>query len=134
MKQYVFLFEESLGRFIPEEFQKRTGAQVKKHAEAFPCGGADQDWIPQAARRGWVLISKDKRIRKRPIELQALIQAKARFFYLRYGDLTKQESADAFITAYPKMLRILENTAPPFIARVSPSGAVELEEITSSGR
>ncbi|MGC4048344.1 MAG: hypothetical protein QM757_01330 [Paludibaculum sp.] len=129
MSEWVFLFEESLGRFIPEEFARATHAHVKRHSEAFPYGREDHEWIPMAARRGWVIVSKDKRIRSRPLEYQALLASKARFFYLRYGDLTKEASAEAFITAYPKMLKILDGTHPPFIARISPSGAVEIEGI-----
>lgn len=51
-----------------------------------PCaikpGEKDADWIPQVAKNGWVVISRDRHIQHRPSERQAIVDAKARMFRL----------------------------------------------------
>ncbi|BBZ38611.1 hypothetical protein [Mycobacterium conspicuum] len=37
-----------------------------------PRGALDTEWIPAVARRGLVVITRDKRLRTKPIEIQAL--------------------------------------------------------------
>jgi hypothetical protein len=66
----VLFFEESLGRKIARILASR-GAVVKTHLEEFAAGTPDAVWIPRCAEHGWVIISKDARIRRRPLELQA---------------------------------------------------------------
>ncbi len=41
----------------------------------FGTGTPDVDWLPRVGARGWILITKDKNIRKREVELRALKQA-----------------------------------------------------------
>jgi hypothetical protein len=56
-----------------------------------PCpiqpGDKDVDWIPEVARAGWVIISRDRHIQHRPAERSALVEASARMFRLdaRHG-------------------------------------------------
>jgi hypothetical protein len=56
-------------------------------AETFGTGTLDVDWLPQVGRREWILITKDKNIRKREIELRALKQSRVRAFVLTAGGL-----------------------------------------------
>ena len=37
--------------------------------DTFGTGTSDAEWLPQVGERKWVLITKDKKIRKRGIEL-----------------------------------------------------------------
>ena len=39
--------------------------------DTFGSGTQDVDWLPAVGVRGWILITKDKQIRKREIELRA---------------------------------------------------------------
>ena len=40
----------------------------------------DEVWIPQVARQGWAIITRDKRIERRPHELRTVIEHGARMF------------------------------------------------------
>lgn len=51
-------------------------------------GAKDQVWIPWAADSGWVVISRDRHIRSRPSENQAIVDNAARFVTL---DASKQQ-------------------------------------------
>jgi hypothetical protein len=83
-------------------------------------------WLPQVAARGWVLFTKDKKIRKRPEERTLLLSAGLRSFILVNGQLTGDQMAAAFIAAMPRIMKLLAETPPPFVARVERSGRVTL--------
>lgn len=47
-----------------------------------PLGALDTEWIPEVARRGLVVISRDRRIRTKPAELELLRQYGLRVFWI----------------------------------------------------
>jgi PIN like domain len=66
---------------------------------------ADVDWIEEAAKRGWLILMKDKRIRHRQAEIDAVIAHKARCFVITRGDLDPPRwSADSSLTRPPSLL------------------------------
>ena len=89
-------------------------------------GTLDVDLIPPIGAAGWVLLTKDKNIRRRKIELEAIVRAKVAAFVLTAADLTGEEQAHVFREAMPAMLRILRKTTPPFMARVTAQSSVEV--------
>jgi hypothetical protein len=58
---------------------------------------ADTDWIREAAKHGWPILMKDKRIRYRQAEIDAVVRHKARCFVITRGDLPSAEMANRFI-------------------------------------
>ena len=48
----------------------------------YPRDAKDVDWIPEVAARGWVILTKDKNIRRTSLELEAVLASDARFFTL----------------------------------------------------
>ena len=73
-----------------------------------------------------MVVTKDKKIRTRPLERQALISAGVRAFVLVSGRLRAGEMAAIFSAAMPAMLKLIANQPPPFIARVDQSAKVRL--------
>jgi hypothetical protein len=59
---------------------------------------ADTDWIEEAAKHGWPLLMKDKRIRHRHAEITAVTEHKARCFVITRGDLSSADMVQRFIT------------------------------------
>ena len=98
-------------------------------AETFGTGSQDVEWLPEIGARGWVLITKDKNIRKREIELRALRAARVRAFVLTASGLTGDEQARVLREALPAMLRLLERRAASFVARITADASVELIEL-----
>jgi hypothetical protein len=58
---------------------------------------ADTDWIREAASHGWPILMKDKRIRYRQAEIDAVVRHRARCFVITRGDLPSAEMANRFI-------------------------------------
>lgn len=73
-----------------------------------------------------MVITKDKLIRKRPIERQALLASGVRAFVFSGGNLSGVEMAESITGALPRILRLIAKTPAPFIARITGSGDVAL--------
>lgn len=57
---------------------------------------SDVDWIAEGAERGWILLTKDRRIRYVPAELEAVSEHRARVFCLALRKLKGAEQAECF--------------------------------------
>jgi hypothetical protein len=99
---------------------------VQGTSDTFPTGTLDVEWLPVVGARRWILITKDKRIRKRSLEFTAFVMAGVRAFVLTSGGLRGDEQGEVFRRALPAMLRVLRRQPSPFIARVTAHAAVEL--------
>lgn len=80
------------------------------------------------ASRGWVVLTKDKRIRRRAIEHEAIVASGAGAFILVAGGLGGDSIADAFVRGLPTMVRICHTRMRPFLATVTAQGKVTLIE------
>jgi hypothetical protein len=98
---------------------RSAGATVYTQRDTFGTGSQDIDWLPRVGAAGWVLLTKDQNIRRRPIELHALLQASVRGFFLTAGNLRGEEQAHVFHEALPAMRRLIRRIEPPFLARVT---------------
>jgi hypothetical protein len=73
---------------------------------------ADKDWIEEAAKRGWPILMKDKRIRYRQAEITAVTEHKARCFVITRGDLLSADMAQRFITLKAAILLAAAEPGP----------------------
>lgn len=118
--------DRSLGKEKVADALRAAGAQVEIHDSHFPADARDDDWLRDVGRRGWLVVTKDKHIRRRATELAALRNARVSAFVLTSGNLTGDEMAAAFRRALKRMTRIAAENRPPFIATVSRDGSVSI--------
>lgn len=78
----VFFIDRSLGRRYVAQALRDAGAKVEIHDDHFPQTTSDVDWLTEVGKRGWVVLSKDERIRRNRIERGALVAARVRAFFL----------------------------------------------------
>ena len=107
---------------------RAAGHLAHAQHDTFGSGTPDLEWLPKVGARGWILITKDKQIRKREIELRALRQANVRAFVLTAAGLTGKEQARVLERALPAMCRLLRRQAATFVARVTAGASVETIE------
>jgi hypothetical protein len=74
----------------------------------------DQMWIEEATRDGFILLHKDKRIRRMPLERRALILANARSFALSNGNLSGADASARLLRNWPNILRAIRRRPAPF--------------------
>ena len=78
------------------------------------------------AELGWVVLTKDKRIRRRINERRAFERANAVGFWLSANDLGQALEAEAFRRALPQMKRIVRSHSRPCMGLVDRSGRVSV--------
>ena len=125
---WTFFIDRSLGYSVVPDALAAAGAMVERHDDHFRQDERDAVWLLEVGRRGWAVISKDRRIRSRFAERLAVRNARVALFIFRGAGRRGPENAAALVTAYPAMLRLLERQPPPFIAAIAGSGSVSLLE------
>jgi hypothetical protein len=84
--------------------------------------------MARVGSKSWVVLSKDDRIRRNPVERDALLTARVAAFFLGRSDLRGDQMAAAFVEALPAMQTALRRFDVPFIAGVTLSGNVHVFE------
>ena len=73
---------------------------------------ADEEWLADVGQRGWVVLMKDTRIRRRPSERDALAAAGVRAFCLVSGQLRAEEQTARFVSNLGRILRQARTPGP----------------------
>jgi predicted nuclease of predicted toxin-antitoxin system len=122
----VFFIDRSLGVEPIRTELINAGLAVEIHDDHFARDEEDRVWLQEAGKRGWVVFTKDQRLRYRPLELGALRASKTRVFVLTAGNLRGSEIAAVFLAALPRIHRVLHSLPGPFVARLSQTGHVTI--------
>ena len=122
----VFFIDRSLGIDPIRTELIKAGLVVEIHDDHFALDEEDRVWLRTVGERRWVVLTKDQRLRYHPLEIAALRAGKARVFVLTAGNLRGMEIARVFLTALPRICKVLHSLPGPFVARVSQSGHVTI--------
>lgn len=133
----VLFLDRCLGKTVIAEALRARGLQVVTHFQQYPQTETDPephdaDWLREVGSRGWIILSKDKHFDRNQIEIAGLLESGAACFVLTGGNMTGTDMADAFLCAMPAIGRMLNKFVPPFVARISRAGAVQMH-LTVSG-
>lgn len=94
-----------------------------------PRQSLDETWLPVAGSKGLVIVTRDKRIRSKPVERQLWIDHKLRGFVLtgRKSQDTKQ-SLEVLETNWNKIQQIIEQRPTgPWMYAVTSGGLREIQ-------
>ena len=79
----------------------------------------DQDWIPEVASRGWLIITRDSKIIENRNEIAAVRENKAKMVALNQQDArTKWGQLEVFMTQWRRIEALISEPGP-FIWRIS---------------
>ena len=99
-----FFFDRSLGKASAKRLRER-GWVIHLIADFYrddAADVADEEWIAEGCSRGWLLLTKDKKIRYRANELGAL--EVGHLFCLASGNLGLDDMAQRFVEAERAMV------------------------------
>lgn len=119
----IFFIDRCLGKKLADSL-RNVGATVKIHDAHFSQDLNDEDWLRIVGEQNWVVLTKDKKIASRPLELLAVAQGNVRLFAFVGGDVSGVVVAQAFVNALENMQRFMRGNQAPFIAKVHQSGKV----------
>jgi hypothetical protein len=124
----IFFVDRSLGEIDVPTVLKAAGATVAVHSDLFPDDAPDRLWLTECGRRGYIVLTKDHRIRTHAIERRAIIQHKVKAFFLVPRKLTGVQNGAILAKALEKMRRVCTGNPPPFIALVHDNSRVKIVE------
>jgi len=95
-----FLVDRCLGKSVAEAIRE-LGHIVHTLESVYGAAAAltvdDEDWLGRAGQRGWIVLTKDKKIRHNRFELAMIHRARAKVFCLTSGNLTGSEQVNRFV-------------------------------------
>lgn len=87
----------------------------------------DKDWLPVAGKNDWVVIKRDKKIRSRRWEREALIAANLRTFCLTgAGNYSRWDVLRLLTARWERIEEVAENEPGPYIYAVTRDGVRRL--------
>jgi hypothetical protein len=101
------------------------------HDDHFADDCPDEDWLPAVGRRGWVVITRDLKIRYRAIEKEAALASGVRMISLTARRLSAGELGEAFVASSARVMRLLDAQRSPFIATMTRGGVLRI--VASNG-
>jgi hypothetical protein len=116
----TFYVDECLGRGIALRLQAE-GHNAKAFDEF--AGKPDVEFLPIIGKRQWVLITKDKNVRRNQLEVEAILNSDVRAFVVTAANLNHEQIAQLVLKAMPKITRISRQLGP-FVYNVTASGIV----------
>ena len=128
----TFFVDRSLGARTVATALRAAGRDVVVHDDTFPPGTPDTEWLAQAGANSWTVLTKDDRLRYRPAEKQALLQAGVHVVVLTSPSLTGPEMADLCVRAAPQIEALTRRHAgQPMIATLTKGPTLR---VVQSGR
>lgn len=121
----TFFLDESLDSLSVVTALREAGATVQRLTEIFPKGTPDEVWLAKAGENGWVVLTRDKRIRYRQLERLALQAAKVRAFVFTGGNVTGKDTGAILASRLVRLERLARLESGPFIYTISRGGALK---------
>lgn len=122
MKLFV---DRDLGKRLPRAL-KAVGVEATAHIDRYPTADAesieDREWIREAVGRGELLITRDGTIRRREVEIGAIVRAEGACVVLETGNGTPLVYLRALMIAWPEIERLVNDERPPWVFGLSRDG------------
>jgi hypothetical protein len=128
LSTYVIFLDRNFGQHLVATELRKSGLTVEVHAAHFPEANAgeesDEYWIRHVTSQGWVIFTRNGRIRNNPLERQTFIQCGARVFNIRNANADAAKVTECIARATSKIEQVLANEKGPFIVGISLNGDV----------
>jgi hypothetical protein len=126
----AFLVDEDLASRSVVASLRAAGMPVRTVPEEFGKGCLDVDWLPKAGERGWVVLTKDKAMRRTPLEIEAVREARVAYFALTSGNLTAAQMVAAILAARADIEAIVQSRRGrrAIVGKIGVTGAVRVVE------
>ena len=124
--ELILFIDRDTWSVVLDEALKAASVAFVAHRDLFVPETPDAQWIGEVGRRGYIAITRDKNIRRRPNELAAVRSAPLLLFALTSGTLSARETADILLSALPSVYRNARSTLPPAMFSIDRAGNVRM--------
>jgi PIN like domain len=95
-----------------------------EHGQLFPQACPDEVWLQGVADKGWLVVTRDQRIRYKVNEQAAAVRAGLHLFVFTQGGSSAAQTAELLVAAYPAMVRCAAAVAAPAFYSLQMGGNV----------
>lgn len=99
-----------------------AGANVEHPGGAIPFGATDGVWLDKCGKNGWIVLTRDKHIRRRRLEKEALRASGVAAFAITSGEATAEETANTIQRLLQKFVNMSVSEPKPFLYTFGLSG------------
>lgn len=125
-KEWIYFVDRSLPKVSLIQALRQRGCKVKHHDELFSAQTKDIDWLQEAGKNGWIVLSHDRNIGRNPLEINQLRLSKVMAFMpSSKGSLTGKEITEIIVNAISCIEQFAKNNNPPFIAKIYRDGSIK---------
>jgi hypothetical protein len=111
-----FFIDRSLGRRHLAAALRELGLTVHTMASVYGEEAAqhitDEHWLRDIGAKGWIVLMKDDAIRRRPAELDTLVDAGVRAFCLTNAQLRAAEQTERFVSNRHRIVQRARKPGP----------------------
>jgi hypothetical protein len=97
---------------------RELGCSVIPHRDLFKHDEDDDVRIEEVSKKGYIIITNDKKIRSRALEIKSVIVHNARMLCLTNGNMTPITALDVLKSGMGLIKKHIQIAEPPYIARV----------------
>lgn len=103
------------------------GMPCEPHRDHFAPDARDEAWIPSIASRGWVIVTRDFAIKRRPNEREAWSSANAMVVMVRGERLSAEDMSKLLLAAHVhgRLDNYITRRTPPMILYLNPDGQLQ---------
>lgn len=116
-----FFFDENLGKQLSDGLRE-FGEDTCHLLDQFNAGTFDEIWLKAIGEKRWFLITCDKRIRRRPLEKEALKKHKVGAFFLLGKQMNRWDYIKQVVRAWEKIKEISQREKTPFAYQINRHG------------
>jgi hypothetical protein len=120
----TFFFDNNLSPRLAAGL-RAFGEDVRHLREEFPPETPDEVWLPEIGRRGWYLITRDKRIPRKAAEVRALKAAGVgAFVFTQKKDLDLWEWVQTVVRRWSEIKNWCQSHRRPFVVGIPERGTL----------
>jgi len=122
----VLLLDECICAKTIIDALEQAGEEVHTVIGEYGRGRQDQEWLPDAGGKRYVVLTKDRAIRRTPLECAAVMDNRVLYFALTSGNMTGEQMAKAIVAALADIKGIVAGVKGrgAVMARISVDGRV----------
>lgn len=117
----ILLCDEDIGAGVPTALHL-VGYETVSMVNAGWLSRPDVEWLAEAGRRGWLVLSCNKKMLQVPFERETIIREKVGIVFLTTGQERSATVLWLLLGNWDKLAQIDADTARPFARFLSPRG------------
>jgi len=122
----IFFFDENMPPKVAAALQALGTCEARHLVDHLPRGTPDEEVFSFLSSQGWVLVTQDARINRKPHQRRALLESGIGAFILTGKAARSVEEMMVFLLErMPQILDSAQDSAPPYIFGVPDRGKIE---------